>query len=55
MNFTVVRSRKETVNPPKKLWLLRLFQKKHRVLNIKVIEKNPYVENSESRYVEIAK
>lgn len=25
-------SKKETVNPPKKFWLFRLFQKKHKVL-----------------------
>ncbi len=51
----VVSTKKETVNPPKKLWILRLFQKKHKVLNVDVIEKNPYMENQESRYVEILK
>lgn len=51
----VVSTKKETVNPPKKLWILRLFQKKHRILNVDVIEKNPYMENQESRYVEIIK
>lgn len=51
----VVSTKKETVNPPKKLWILRLFQKKHTVLNVDVIEKNPYMENQESRYVEIIK
>lgn len=51
----VVSSKKETVNPPKKFWLFRLFQKKHRVLHIDVIEKNPYVENENSRYIEIIK
>ncbi len=49
----VVSTKRETVNPPKKCWLLRLFQKKHTVLNIDVIEKNPYIANQESRYVEI--
>lgn len=51
----VVSTKKETVNPPKKLWILRLFQKKHKVLNVDVIEKNPYMENQESRYVEVIK
>ena len=51
----IVSTKKETVNPPKKLWILRLFQKKHTVLKIDVIEKNPYVSNEESRYVEIIK
>lgn len=49
----VVSTRKETVNPPKKLWILRLFQKKHKVLQVDVVEKNPYTTDSESRYVEI--
>lgn len=51
----IISSRKETVNPPKKLWVLRLFQKKHKVLQVDVVEKNPYTTNSESRYVEIIK
>lgn len=51
----VVSVRKETVNPRKKWWLLRLFQKKHKVLHVDVVEKNPYVTGSESRYVEILK
>lgn len=51
----IISSRKETVNPPKKLWIFRLFQKKHKVLQVDVVEKNPYTTNSESRYVEIIK
>lgn len=51
----VVSIRKETVNSPKKLWILRLFQKKHKVLHVDVIEKNPYMEKQESRYVEVIK
>ena len=51
----IVSSKKETVNPPKKFWLFRLFQKKHLVLHIDVVEKNPYVDNESSRYVEIIK
>lgn len=49
----VVSSKKETVNPPKKFFLLRWFQKKHVVLHIDVVEKNPYVSDETSRYVEI--
>ena len=51
----VVHSKKETVNPPKKFWLFRLFQRKHRVLQVDVIEKNPYVKEEESKYFEIVK
>ena len=51
----VVSAKKETVNPPKKFFLFRWFQKKHYVLHIDVVEKNPYVSNETSKYVEIIK
>lgn len=51
----IVSTKKETVNPPKKFFLLRWFQKKHKVLTIDVVEKNPYIENQNSRYVEVLK
>jgi len=51
----IVSSKKETVNPPKKFFLFKWFQKKHTVLHVDVVEKNPYVTNQESRYIEIIK
>lgn len=51
----VVSTRKETVNPPKKFFLLRWFQKKHTVVNVDVVEKNPYVQGQSNRYVEIVR
>lgn len=51
----VVSTKKETVNPPKKFFLFRWLQKKHTVLKVNVVEKNPYVQNEDSRYVEIIK
>jgi len=59
-NFTsekhiIVSTKKETVEPPKKFFLLRWFQKKHTVLNVDVVEKNPYVEGESSKYIEILK
>jgi len=53
--YIMVRTRKETVDPPKKCWLLRLFQKKHRVAVVDITEKSPYAEEQECRYVEIVK
>ncbi len=50
-----VSLKKETVNPPKKFFLFRWFQKKHYVINVDVIEKNPYVKDMNNRYVEIVK
>jgi len=51
----IVSSKKETVNPPKKFFLLRWFQKKHRVVKVDVIEKNPYVKDEENTYIHIVK
>ena len=51
----IVSTKKETVNPPKKFWLFRLFQKKHTIIKVDIIEKNPYVSNEKSRYIEIIK
>lgn len=51
--YIVTSIKKETINPPKKCWLLRLFQKKHKVLEVEVVEKCPYVENKQQRFVEI--
>jgi len=51
----VVSSKKETVNPPKKFFLFRWFQRKHYVVKVNVKEKNPYVEDESSEYIEIIK
>ena len=53
--YTFISGKRETVNPPKKFFLFRWFQKKMTVVTVTVKEKNPYVKNRESRYVEIIK
>lgn len=49
----VTHLKKETVNPPKKCWLARLFQKKHKVIIVDIKENNPYITTQEYRHVEI--
>ena len=51
----IVHNRKETVNPPKKFWLWRLFQKKHTVQEIIVDEENPYIEAGSQKFINIVK
>ena len=51
----IAHLKKETVNPPKKCWLARLFQKKHKVVIVEIEEKNPYMTTKEYRHVEIIK
>lgn len=53
--IVLVSSKKETVNPPKKWWIQRLFQKKHTIVKIDVIENNPYTEIKEQKFIEIIK
>lgn len=50
-----VSNRRETVRPPKKFFLLRWFQKKHTVVEVNVVEKDPYVDNEYSKHIEILK
>lgn len=53
--YVIVNSKKETINPPKKLWIFRIFQKKHTVLEVNVVEKNPYIDTKQQRFIEIIK
>ena len=51
---TIVTSKtKETVDSPKKCWLARLFQKKHTLITVDVIQANPYCTNDKERHVQI--
>lgn len=57
---TVARSEKdvfitqtrETINPPKKYWICRIFQKKHDVIRVDVKEHNPYIINEENVFIQ---
>lgn len=53
--YIVTHSRKETINPPKKFFLFRWFQKKHRVVEVIVIENSPYVSDKQQKFIEIIK
>lgn len=53
--YIIVDYRKETIDPPKKCSIARWFQKKHKVIEVEVVEKNPYIENKQQRFIEIVK
>ena len=53
--YVIVDYKKETVNPPKKCAIARWFQRKHKVVEVEVVEKNPYIENKKQRFIEIVK
>lgn len=44
---------RQTVKPPKKCWLARLFQRKHDVMIVEIQEKNPYIDIKEERYIKV--
>lgn len=52
--FVIVNSRKENIKPYK-CFLGKWFGKKHTILEIDVIDKNPYVETERQRFIEIIK
>ena len=54
-NTIIVKETKTTVNPRKKFFLARWFQKKKKVREVLVIENNPYVIDSVSRFIEVIK
>lgn len=49
----LVRSRRETVKPPRKFPLFRLFQRKHTIVEVESIEGNPHCIEKGRRHVEI--
>lgn len=53
--YVIVDYKKETINPPKKCAIARWFQRKHKVVEVEVVEKNPYIENKKQRFIEIVK
>lgn len=55
--YIIFSNKKETINPPKNFFLWRWFQKKHIIVTIDVLERNPYEDkkNKEQRFIEIIK
>ena len=51
----IFHEEKVTIDPPKKCWLARLFQKKHTIVEVDVLQQNPYCENKEKKFIKIIK
>lgn len=51
--YIIVNKKKETINPPKKFFLFRWFQRKHWVMEVHIKEKNPYIKEVNNKFVEI--
>lgn len=48
-----IHTTRETINPPCKTWLGRLFQRKHTVINVNVVENNPHSNVKEVKFIKI--
>lgn len=47
----IASSKKEIIGTPKKCWLGRVFQKKHKVIRVDVRDANPYSEIKENKFI----
>ena len=51
--LVVMHNSRITVDPPKKCWLARLFQKKQTIVEIDVVQENPYCINKEQKFIKV--
>ena len=51
--YIVISSSKRIVGKPKVCWISRLFQKRHVVVEGRIVEKNPYINVNEQRFIKI--
>lgn len=51
--YIIVNKKKETINPPKKFFLFRWFQRKHWIMEVNIKEKSPYIREVNNRFIEI--
>ena len=53
--LVIMHDSRVTVDPPKKCWLARLFQKKQTIVEIDVVQENPYCVNKEQKFIKVVK
>lgn len=54
-SLVILHNSRVTVDPPKKCWIGRLFQKKQNIVEVDVVQENPYCENKEQKFIKIIK
>lgn len=53
--YVVVNTKKEYNKTPSKIFFIRWFQKKHWVTEVNVIERNPYINVEQQKYIKVVK
>ena len=53
--YIVLNTDKQTIDPPKKFFIARWFQKKQTIIEVNIVEKNPYIKTKEQKFIEIIK
>lgn len=53
--YVVVNTKRETIDPPKKCFILRWFQKKHNVTEVTIFERNPYIKVEQQKFIQYTK
>lgn len=53
--FIFTSTKRETVMPRKKFFIARWFQKRHTIVEISVKDSNPYIKQSDKKFIEIIK
>lgn len=48
-----ITAKRETIDPPKKFFLFRWFQKKHTVARVIIHEENPYVDSTNNLFIKV--
>lgn len=51
--YVIINTHKEYNKKPSKIFFIRWFQKKHTVVTVDVVEKNPYINSKENRFINI--
>ena len=54
-SLVILHNSRVTVDPPKKCWLGRLFQKKQNIVEVDVVQENPYCTNKEQKFIKVIK
>lgn len=49
----IISKKRETIDPPKKFFLCRWFQKKHDVIIVDIHEENPYITSAKNRFIKV--